>query len=308
MAQVAAATGHRQAAVRMAAEAVEAAREAGGRNAVVGALLCQASLARRSADHAASLAAVTAALEAASGGHSRRTILDTVEAVAGLAVVKGDLALASRLFAATGSARQRPGLCRFPADLPFHDADVALVEEGMAAAELAPARTEGSALSLADAAALALAGADSLRHAGAGARHDAGEAALGGPACTLEEFVTRFPDDDACLNWLWRERCSVDGEHARCPRCDVERPFRRYPGSMTSRWWACSECDHHLHPTAGTIMHGSSTPPSSWFRALYLTVATRGAMPASQLQRELGVSYNTARRMVDLLHVRLKGP
>jgi len=45
-------------------------------------------------------------------------------------------------------------------------------------------------------------------------------------SCSLMEFMREFPDDDACLQWLWRNRYAPDGEHARCGRCDTERVFR----------------------------------------------------------------------------------
>ena len=36
---------------------------------------------------------------------------------------------------------------------------------------------------------------------------------------SLMEFMRDFPDDAACLDWLWRTRYSTDGEHAECPKC-----------------------------------------------------------------------------------------
>ena len=34
---------------------------------------------------------------------------------------------------------------------------------------------------------------------------------------SLREFLAEYPDDEACLVSLWRERYSPDGEHAYCP-------------------------------------------------------------------------------------------
>jgi hypothetical protein len=45
---------------------------------------------------------------------------------------------------------------------------------------------------------------------------------------SLMEFMREFPDDDACLEWLWRTRYSEDGETAHCPKCDRDRIFKRY--------------------------------------------------------------------------------
>ena len=46
--------------------------------------------------------------------------------------------------------------------------------------------------------------------------------------CGLLEFTRRFPDDETCLQHVWRERFSPDGEHAQCQGCDRERVFKRY--------------------------------------------------------------------------------
>jgi len=70
------------------------------------------------------------------------------------------------------------------------------------------------------------------------------------------EFLREFPDDAACLEHLWRSRCSPDGEHAHCPDCEQERTFRRYDTGRQS--WCCTGCGHHTYPTAGTIFAKSS--------------------------------------------------
>ncbi|MEX2268122.1 MAG: hypothetical protein WEA75_05495, partial [Acidimicrobiia bacterium] len=46
---------------------------------------------------------------------------------------------------------------------------------------------------------------------------------------SLTEFLAEYPDDEACLVALWRERYSPDGEHAYCPSpsCKTERTFKR---------------------------------------------------------------------------------
>ena len=54
-------------------------------------------------------------------------------------------------------------------------------------------------------------------------------------SCSLMEFMREFPDDEACLEHLWRSRYSADGDHAHCPRCDKERTFRRYQKRQFSR-------------------------------------------------------------------------
>lgn len=111
------------------------------------------------------------------------------------------------------------------------------------------------------------------------------------------EFMREFPDDDACLNFLWRNRYSEDGIHAHCPKCDAEREFKRYEHKQQRQAWTCGSCGKHIAPTAGTIFHKSSTSLHLWFYAMYLMASTRCGISAKQLERELGVTYKTAWRI-----------
>jgi transposase len=114
---------------------------------------------------------------------------------------------------------------------------------------------------------------------------------------SLMEFMAEFPDDEACLQRLWRDRFSSDGTNAHCPKCEAVRPFHRYGTKQQRQSWTCTACGHHLHPTAGTIYHKSSTSLHLWFYAMYLMTSTRCGISAKQLERELGVTYKTAWRI-----------
>ncbi len=118
---------------------------------------------------------------------------------------------------------------------------------------------------------------------------------------SLMEFMREFPDDEACLTYLWKARYAPDGTHARCPRCEAKRAFKRYPTGQQRQSWSCTGCGHHLHPTAGTIFHKSSTALPLWFYAIYLITSTRCGISAKQLEREIGVGYKTAWRMFNLI-------
>lgn len=111
---------------------------------------------------------------------------------------------------------------------------------------------------------------------------------------SLVEFMNDFKDDAACLEWLWIQRFSPDGSHADCPKCEVERKFHRTKSRPS---YSCDHCGHHIHPTAGTIFHKSSTSLQLWFYAIYLMTSTRCGISAKQLEREIGVGYKTAWRM-----------
>ncbi|HEX9993705.1 MAG TPA: IS1595 family transposase [Acidimicrobiales bacterium] len=132
-------------------------------------------------------------------------------------------------------------------------------------------------------------------------RNNPKRAASSESSWSLMEFLRDFPDDAACLEWLWRTRYSPDGEHAHCPKCDRERVFKKYAMCNRNTSWSCTGCGHHVHPTAGTIFHKSSTSLKLWFYAMYLMVSTRCGISAKQLERELGVTYKTAWRMFHLI-------
>lgn len=122
---------------------------------------------------------------------------------------------------------------------------------------------------------------------------------------TLMDFMKDFPDDKACLEWLWRTRFAPDGETARCPKCVKPRVFKRYETSQARPSWTCTACGHHLHPLVGTIFFKSSTSLHLWFYAMYMMTSTRCGISAKQLERELGVTYKTAWRMAHLIRTKL---
>lgn len=128
-------------------------------------------------------------------------------------------------------------------------------------------------------------------------RHEPRRAKSSTSDYSVTEFLRDFPDDAACLDYLWRSRYAEDGEHAECPKCEQVRVFRRYETKQGRQSWTCTGCGHHVHPTAGTIFHKSSTSLRLWFHAMYLMTSTRCGISAKQLERELGVHYKTAWRM-----------
>ena len=116
------------------------------------------------------------------------------------------------------------------------------------------------------------------------------------------EFMADFPDDATCLEWLWTTRYAPDGRHADCPKCELRREFKRYETSQQRQSWTCTACGLHLHPTAGTIFHKSSTSLHLWFDAMYLMTTTPASVSRqSSWSGELGVTYKTAWRMFTLI-------
>lgn len=116
---------------------------------------------------------------------------------------------------------------------------------------------------------------------------------------TTRDFQNDFPNDETCLEWL-KDRRWPNGIH--CKQCDT---LTKHYLIHSRKSYSCQECGHHVHPTAGTIFHKSSTPLTLWFYAIYLMAQTGGGIPAKQIERELGVTYKTAWRMCKLIRSRL---
>jgi transposase len=113
---------------------------------------------------------------------------------------------------------------------------------------------------------------------------------------SLMEFMREYPDDAACLDFLWRRRFAPDGHTTTCPKCGRHGKFHRVKSRPS---YSCDACGHHIHPTAGTTFHRSPTSLQLWFYAMYLMTSTRCAVSAKHLERELGVTYKVAWRMAN---------
>lgn len=98
---------------------------------------------------------------------------------------------------------------------------------------------------------------------------------------------------------------SEGGEYAHCPKCDETQRFEKYDTKQQRQSWTRTACGHHVHPTAGTIFHKSSTSLHLWFYAIYLITSTRRGISAKQLEPEIGVTYKTAWRMMNLIRTKL---
>lgn len=108
---------------------------------------------------------------------------------------------------------------------------------------------------------------------------------------TIDEFRDMYPDDNACLDKLFK---SLYGHLNDCPDCGGSFNFRRV---KSRRSYQCSHCGFQIYPTAGTVFEQTTTPLNSWFYAIYLQTVTRNGVAAKELERQLDVCYKTALRM-----------
>lgn len=106
---------------------------------------------------------------------------------------------------------------------------------------------------------------------------------------SLLEFQARFPDEESCVRLLMDRRWP-DG--FACPKCGSRKAIL-----LTSRanTYACGDCGSQTSATAGTVMHGTKLPLTTWFWAAHLMATHSNGMSARQLVGQLGIgSYKTA--------------
>jgi len=109
---------------------------------------------------------------------------------------------------------------------------------------------------------------------------------------TIKQFNEQYPNDDACLDAIFRNHY---GDMKACPNCGVaDAKFYKLKGRKA---YSCMHCRYQIHPLAGTIFHKSETPLKSWFFAIYLFGTSKNGVSAKELERHLGVTYKTAWRI-----------
>lgn len=119
---------------------------------------------------------------------------------------------------------------------------------------------------------------------------------------TLPEFIDAFPDDRAAFLYLVEARWPR-GNFA-CPKCGGSSAWVHENRMLLQ----CSACRSQVSATAGTIMHRSHTKLRLWLLAAWMLVVDKRGTSAKQLERQLGVSYETAYMMLHKLRAGMVAP
>jgi transposase-like protein len=100
--------------------------------------------------------------------------------------------------------------------------------------------------------------------------------------CALYLAHLRWPDAVLCI---------------RCGGNSIRRFGRPARDGMTRDLFECTRCRYQFSATTGTMFHNSRLPLTKWFLAIQRICAAETRVAAKQLERELAVSYETARKM-----------
>jgi len=121
------------------------------------------------------------------------------------------------------------------------------------------------------------------------------------PPASLRELRTRLASEADCEQFVFQVRFP---QGFVCPRCAVARGWRLHHGRLIE----CAN-GHKVSLTAGTRLHGSRQPLSTWLYAAYLVSTLTPGISALQLQRQLGLTrYETAFQILHKIRSVLVAP
>jgi len=112
----------------------------------------------------------------------------------------------------------------------------------------------------------------------------------------LIDITKGFGNEETCLDLLEHLRWP---QGVRCTKCGSEKVSkitRKKRGkNRRTRVYQCLLCEGlQFTVTAGTIFADSHLPLSKWFLAIGLMINAKKGLSAKQMQRDLGVGYQTA--------------
>jgi len=109
---------------------------------------------------------------------------------------------------------------------------------------------------------------------------------------STKDFERDFPNDDACLEWLFNNRYP---QGVVCPKCGKVTKHYRIQGRPC---YSCEICGSHVYPMAGTIFEDTKFDHlKMWFKAVAYMSVTRCGISSRQLSRDIGVTVKTGYRM-----------
>jgi len=103
----------------------------------------------------------------------------------------------------------------------------------------------------------------------------------------IRDLKRDFGTEKKCLDFIF------DTLHSR--KCSCGGTYSLLEGR---RQFQCSKCRFQIAPTAGTIFHKSPTPLNLWFYTILIFSNAKSGISAKEIERQLGVTYKTAWRML----------
>lgn len=125
-----------------------------------------------------------------------------------------------------------------------------------------------------------------------------GPLALTYAGMSVADFFCRFPDEQACLEHIFRVKF---GDHSPCVRC-----------GLIGRWSHIKDTKKYLHTCRkqisnleGTPFYRSNLSLMAWFYAILLFANSSTGMRSSFLRRQMGIGVKSAHRMCNTIRAHM---
>ena len=79
----------------------------------------------------------------------------------------------------------------------------------------------------------------------------------------------------------------------RCPECG----YAGYCELAGRGLYPCHRCHHQTSLISGTLFEYTKLPLTTWFLGIYILTQLKNGTSVLELKRQLGISYNAARRL-----------
>ncbi|MHB1313945.1 MAG: IS1595 family transposase [Christensenellales bacterium] len=109
---------------------------------------------------------------------------------------------------------------------------------------------------------------------------------------TFLDLMKKFPTEESVIDYYIKIRYP-NGVH--CNHCGSVKVYQEH---LRRKVFSCNDCRSTFSPFKGTIFEHSSTDLRKWMYAIHLFLNGKKGISGLQLQREIGVTYKTAWRML----------
>lgn len=114
---------------------------------------------------------------------------------------------------------------------------------------------------------------------------------------SFRELLEKFPTEKSVVDHYIVVRY---GDKVACNHCGSTRVYKKH---NRIKVFDCNDCHNTFSPFKGTIFEKSSTDLRKWIYAIHLLLNGKKDISGYQLQREIGVTYKTAWRMLQQIRI-----
>jgi len=114
---------------------------------------------------------------------------------------------------------------------------------------------------------------------------------------TYFELMKKFPTEDSVIDYYLKVRYP---NMVICPHCGSIKVYQMHDRRKV---FNCKDCHNTFSPFTGTIFEKSSTDLRKWMFAIHMFLNGKKGISGMQLQREIGVTYKTAWRMLQQIRL-----